>query len=93
MFEEVYEFISTRRIKRPAYNKIAQWVKVTWNNINIEKIKKSFKCYRISVAKDNTENNLIFDYDLLNNKNENSNNDKVFEDSIYDNFIKGYENS
>lgn len=93
MSEEVHEFTLAGRIKRPAYNKVAQWVKVAWDNIDVEKVKKSFKCCGISVAKDGTEDDLIFDYDLLNDENENPNDDEVFEDSVYDDFIDGYENS
>ena len=93
MSEEVHEFTPAGKIKRPAYNKVAQWVKVAWDNIDVEKVKKSFKCYRISVAKDGTEDDFIFDYDLLNDENENPNDDEVFEDSVYDDFIDGYENS
>ena len=59
MSEEVHEFTLAGRIKRPAYNKVAQWVKVTWNNIDVEKVKKSFKCCGISVAKNGTEDDFI----------------------------------
>ena len=93
MSKEVHEFTLTGRIKRPAYNKIAQQVKVAQDNIDVEKIKKSIKCCGISVAKDGTEDDFIFDYDLLNDENENPNDDEVFEDSVYDDFIDGYENS
>ena len=93
MSEEVYEFTPAERIKRPAYSKVAQWVKVAWNGVDIGKIKKSSKCYSISIAKDGTKDDLIFDYDLLNNENENSY-DEVIEDNIYDNdIIDNYENS
>ena len=93
MSEEVHEFTPTGRIKRPAYNKVAQQIKVTWDGVDIEKIKKSFKYCSISIAKDGTEDDLIFDYDLLNNENENSY-DEVIEDNIYDNdIINNYENS
>jgi hypothetical protein len=92
MAEEVHNFTPAGRIKRPAYNKVAQWVKVAWDNVDVEKIKKSFKCCGISVAKDGTEDDLIFDYDMLNDENENP--VDIVEDSIYDNdVIDGYENS
>ena len=93
MSEEVYEFTPAGRIKRPAYNKVAQQVKVAWDNIDVEKVKKSFKYCEISVVKDGIENDFIFDYDLLNDENENPNDDEVFEDSVYNDFIDGYENS
>jgi hypothetical protein len=93
MSEEVHEFTPAGRIKRPAYSKVAQWVKVAWDGVDIEKIKKSFKCCGISIAKDGTEDDMIFDYDLLNNENENSY-DEVIEDNVYDNdIIDNYENS
>ncbi|CAI2198677.1 16619_t:CDS:1, partial [Funneliformis geosporum] len=93
MSEEVHELTSAGRIKRPTYNKVAQWVKVAWDSINVEKIKKSFKCCGISVTKDGTEDDFIFDYDLLKNENDNLGDDAVFEDTIYDDFITGYENT
>ncbi|CAI2179361.1 1654_t:CDS:1, partial [Funneliformis geosporum] len=91
--EEVPELTPARKIKRPAYNKVAQLVKVAWDSINVEKIKKSFKCCGISVAKDGTEDDFIFDYDFLNDENDNLNDDIVFEDTIYDDFVAGYENT
>ena len=93
MSEEVHELTPAGRIKRPAYNKVAQQVKVAWDSINVEKIKKSFKYCGISVAKDGTEDDFIFDYDFLNDENDNLGDDVVFEDTIYDDFVAGYENT
>ncbi|CAI2195245.1 15648_t:CDS:2, partial [Funneliformis geosporum] len=70
------------------YNEwMSEEVKVAWDSINIEKIKKSFKCCGISVAKDGTEDDFIFDYDFLNDKNDNPGDNVVFEDTIYDDFV------
>ncbi|CAG8467434.1 3648_t:CDS:2 [Funneliformis mosseae] len=57
---EVKELTPSRRIKKPLYATVASWVKRAWDNINIDLIKKSFKCC--------SEDNLIFDYDILKNK-------------------------
>ncbi|CAI2181537.1 11395_t:CDS:2 [Funneliformis geosporum] len=68
-------------------------VKVAWNSMNVEKIKKSFKCYGISIVKDGTEDDFIFDYDFLNDENDNLCDDVVFENTIYDDFVAGYKNT
>ncbi|CAI2180197.1 5442_t:CDS:1, partial [Funneliformis geosporum] len=43
--------------------------------------------------KDGTEDDFIFDYDFLNDENDNLNDEVVFEDTIYDEFVAGYENT
>ncbi|CAG8437665.1 10246_t:CDS:2 [Funneliformis caledonium] len=64
---EICELTPAGRIKRPSYA-IAEWVKKLWVGVNISLIQKSFKCCRISVARNESEDNLMFDYDsLLNN--------------------------
>ncbi len=68
MNSKVYKLTPSGKIKKPSYTNVASWVKRSWNNININLIKKLFKCYGISVAKDGSEDNLVFDYDSLKNK-------------------------
>ncbi len=45
-------------------------VKITWEKVDPILICKSFKCYGISVKTDSSENNMIFDYDNLIDKNQ-----------------------
>ncbi|CAI2183913.1 3044_t:CDS:2 [Funneliformis geosporum] len=88
MSEEVHELTSAGRIKRPAYNKVAQLVKVAWIALMLKKSKNpSNAVVFISVAKDGTEDDFIFDYDFLNDENNNLGDDVVFEDTIYDDFV------
>ena len=56
------------KIKKSLYINITSWVKKLWDNIDINLIKKSFKCCDISVARDDSEDNLVFDYNGLKNK-------------------------
>ncbi len=68
MNSKVHELILSEKIKKPLYINVTNWVKRSWDNININLIKKSFKCYSISVIKDSSKDNLVFDYNGLKNK-------------------------
>ncbi|CAG8737133.1 3448_t:CDS:2, partial [Racocetra persica] len=61
------ELTETGRIKCPLYNIIAEWVKHAWYAIDIEQIKRSFKCCGILVAIDGSEDDLIFDHVCVEN--------------------------
>lgn len=65
MANEVHTLTKKGRIKRPAYNLVAQWVLDAWNSIDPNLIRKSFKCCGISNSRDGKEDHLIFDYDQL----------------------------
>ncbi len=56
------------KIKKSLYINITSWVKKLWDNIDINLIKKSFKCYDISVTRDGSKDNLVFNYNGLKNK-------------------------
>jgi hypothetical protein len=60
-----------QKIKRPSYATVAEWVRKSWRDVDISIIQRSFKCCGISTARDGSEDNLIFDYDNLNNMNKN----------------------
>ena len=79
MNSKIRELTPAGRIKRPSYATVAEWVKKSWAGVDISLIQKSFKCCGISVARDGSEDNLMFDYDsLLNNtKKKKSEHDKV----------------
>jgi len=94
MSDEVHELTPAGRIKKPAYSKVAQWVKVAWESINVIKIKNSFKCCGISVEKDGIEDDYIFDYDLLkdNIENEPVKEEILIDENMYSDDIENYEN-
>ncbi|CAG8786058.1 402_t:CDS:2, partial [Gigaspora rosea] len=44
-----------------------EWVIKSWNQVDPALIKRSFKCCGISTAQDGTEEDLMFNYDWVNN--------------------------
>ncbi len=68
MNSKVCELTLSEKIKKPLYANVTSWVKRSQNDIDINLIKKSFKCCDISVARDDSEDNLVFDYNGLKNK-------------------------
>lgn len=65
MMEEVHDLTPAGRIRRPSYSLVCSWVKDSWDDIDENLIKKSFKCCGVSVKTDGTEDDLIFDYEGL----------------------------
>ena len=55
MINKVHEMTRSGRIKRPSYSAVATWVKQSWEDIDVELIKTSFKCCGISLAGDDQE--------------------------------------
>jgi hypothetical protein len=52
MNEAVKEYIATGKIKKQSYLFVANWVKESWDTIDINMIKHSFKCCGVSNAID-----------------------------------------
>lgn len=65
MCEAIKDYTPSGKIKRPSYSLVARWVKEGWDAIDINMIRRSFKCCGVSNATDGTEDNLIFDFDRL----------------------------
>ncbi|CAB4424015.1 unnamed protein product [Rhizophagus irregularis] len=65
MSEAIKDYTSSGKIKRPSYSLVARWVKEGWDAIDINMIRRSFKCCGVSNAMDGTEDTLIFDFDRL----------------------------
>src|SRR5438128_8258534 len=65
MAEVVKDLTPSGNIKKPSYETIVRWIKVSWDAIDINMIKKSFKCCGISNKRDGSEDSLIFDYDSV----------------------------
>jgi hypothetical protein len=69
MNEEIKEYTSSGKIKRPSYSLVATWVKESWDAVDINIIKRSFKCCGISNATNGSEDSLIFDFNKVQNIN------------------------
>ena len=65
MTETVKELILTGKFKRPSYETVANWVKDSWNAVDVNVIRRSFKCYGISNKCDGIKDNWIFNYNRL----------------------------
>ena len=62
MSESVKELTPAGRIRRPSYETVVDWVNRSWNAVDVNLVKRSFKCCGISNNRDGTEDNWIFDY-------------------------------
>jgi hypothetical protein len=67
MAEEIKKLTPTGHIQRPAYNLVANWVKIAWDQVDSALIKRSFKCCGVSTAQDGSEENIMFDYNWVEN--------------------------
>jgi hypothetical protein len=65
MAESVKELTPAGRIRKPSYETVADWVDRSWNAVDTNLIKRSFKCCGISNKRDGTEDDRIFDYRRL----------------------------
>ena len=65
MMEEIKELTSTGKLKRPSYETVANWVKDSWNAVDVNLIRRSFKCCGVSNNRDGSEDDWIFNYDRL----------------------------
>src|SRR6266498_2809659 len=70
MAETIKELTPTGKFKRPSYETVANWVKDSWNEVDINLIQRSFKCCGISNKRDGTEDDWIFNYDHLGQANQ-----------------------
>ena len=68
MSEAIKDYTPSEKIKWPSYSLVANWVKEGWDAIDINMIRRSFKCCEISNATDKTEDILIFDFNRLEDK-------------------------
>ena len=69
MSEAIKDYTPSGKIKRPSYSLVANWVKKGWEDIDVNIIKRSFKCCGVSNAINGTEDELIFDFNRLENRN------------------------
>ena len=59
------ELTPTGKLKRPFYETVANWVKDSWNAVDVNLIRRSFKCCGVSNNRDGSEDDWIFNYDRL----------------------------
>ena len=65
MMEEIKELTPTGKLKRPSYETVANWIKDSWNAVDVNLIRRSFKCCGVSNNRDESEDDWIFNYDRL----------------------------
>ena len=70
MAKTIKELTPTGKFKRPSYETVANWVKDSWNEVDVNLIQRSFKCCGISNKRDGTEDDWIFNYDRLGQANQ-----------------------
>ena len=69
MDEAVKEYTPSGKIRRPSYSLVATWVKESWESMDINMIRRSFKCCGVSNDINGSEDTLIFDFDKANGGN------------------------
>jgi hypothetical protein len=65
MISNYHAFTPTGKIKCPSYSTVASWVKDSWEEVDVDLIKNSFKCCGVSTKLDGSEDDLLFEYDKL----------------------------
>ncbi|CAG8550322.1 2490_t:CDS:2 [Scutellospora calospora] len=66
----IHTFMLSGHIKRPSYSTVATWVRDSWNRIDTDLIRRSFKYCEISIQTDSSEDDMLFDYNSLLEQNE-----------------------
>src|ERR1044071_3959447 len=65
MNNTIKECTPSGKIKRPSYSLAANWVKESWDAVDPNMINRSFKYCNVSNAVDGIEDNLIFDFNKV----------------------------
>ncbi|GBC09636.1 hypothetical protein RclHR1_00900022 [Rhizophagus clarus] len=65
MKDAIKDYTPSGKIKRPTYSLVANWIKESWDSIDTNMIKRSFKCCGVSNSLDGSEDNLIFDFNKV----------------------------
>jgi DDE superfamily endonuclease len=69
MSEAIKDYTLSGKIKRPSYSLVANWVKESWEAMDTNMIKRSFKCCGVSNNVNGSEDVLIFDFNKVNKDN------------------------
>lgn len=70
MAEAVKELTPAGNFKKPSYETVVNWVRDSWNAVDVDLIRKSFKCCGIFNKRDGTEDDWIFNYNRLGQGNQ-----------------------
>jgi TATA-binding protein-associated factor Taf7 len=65
MNDAVKDYTPSGKIRRPTYSLVANWIKESWESIDTNMIRRSFKCCGVSNSLDGSEDNLIFDFNKV----------------------------
>jgi hypothetical protein len=65
MNEAIKEYTPSGKIKRPSYSLVANWVKESWDAVDTNIIRRSFKCCGVSNAINGSEDGLIFNFNKV----------------------------
>jgi hypothetical protein len=84
MANTIHQLTPAGRLRKPSYTTLAQWVRDSWEEVDLHLIIKAFKCCGVSVKMDGTEDDIVFDYELL-NENLTGENDENSEVMNFDN--------
>ena len=60
-----YHQLTPGCLQKPSYTTLAQWVRDLWEEVDHHLITKPFKCCGVLVKMDGTEDDMVFDYELL----------------------------
>jgi hypothetical protein len=65
MNDAIKDYTPSGKIKRPSYSLVANWIKESWDSIDTNMIRRSFKCCGVSNSLDGSEDGLIFDFNKV----------------------------
>ncbi|CAB4405234.1 unnamed protein product [Rhizophagus irregularis] len=68
MSSTIYALTPTRGINRPSYSTVATWVKGSWDDVDKDLIRRSFKCCEVLTNTDNDEENKYTEENNYKNK-------------------------
>jgi hypothetical protein len=86
MSDAIKDYTPSGKIKRPSYSLVANWVKESWEAMDINMIRRSFKCCGVSNDMNGSEDTLIFDFNQLNK-------DNLGKDVVHDNEVDDNDDS
>src|SRR4051794_10992312 len=69
MNEAIKEYTPSGKIKRPSYLLVANWVKESWYAVDTNIVRRSFKCCEVSNAINRSKDDLIFNFNRVQNIN------------------------
>ncbi|GBB99823.1 hypothetical protein RclHR1_36480001 [Rhizophagus clarus] len=87
MAEAVKELTPAGNLKKPSYETVANWVRDSWNAVDVDLIRKFFKCCGISNKRDGTEDDWIFNYNRLGQGNQLGDEVEILSDDEHEEYV------